>query len=147
MQGTWSTSKCNVTEVALPKVHRLRHRREFTRVYREGIRHSTPHLILRALRLPNSFGSVIDDSDTDDSDTERSLRIGVSISQKVSKKAVTRNRIKRQIQSAMQRLLPRMSENWQIVVVVRPRAMQCDYSQFLQELEQLLTEAEIINGH
>ncbi|HHP7243983.1 MAG TPA: ribonuclease P protein component, partial [Elainellaceae cyanobacterium] len=71
----------------------------------------------------------------------------VSISQKVSKKAVTRNRIKRQIQSAMQRLLPRMSEGWQVVVVVRPRAMQCDYSQFLQELEQLLTEAEIINGH
>ncbi|MGJ3252753.1 MAG: ribonuclease P protein component [Elainellaceae cyanobacterium] len=128
--------------MALPKTYRLRHRREFTRVYRDGIRHSTPHLILRALRLPNSSDNV-----TDDSVTERSPRIGVSISQKVSKKAVTRNRIKRQIQSAMQRLLPRMSKNWQVVVVVRPRAMQCDYSQFLQELEQLLTEAEIINGH
>lgn len=64
----------------------------------------------------------------------------------MSKRAVVRNRIKRQIRAALRVLLPRISPAWQLVVVVRPAAQECDYGQFLRELEQLLTEAEILNG-
>lgn len=74
-------------------------------------------------------------------------QLGISISHKVSKKAVVRNRIRRQIQSAFQHLLPQISEGWQLVVVVRPDAVQCDYWQFLQELKQLLIDAEVIDGN
>lgn len=74
-------------------------------------------------------------------------RIGISISQKVSKRAVIRNRIKRQIRAAMRQLLPRFPLGWNLVIVVQPQAVQCDYFQFLRELEQLLIESEVLNGH
>jgi len=75
-------------------------------------------------------------------------RIGISISLKVSKRAVIRNRIKRQLRAAFRCLLPQLSPGWRLVVVVQPSAAQeCDYQQFLQELEQLLAEAEVLNGH
>lgn len=74
-------------------------------------------------------------------------RIGISISQKVSKKAVVRNRIKRQIRAALRQLLPQILPGWQLVVVVRPGSQECDYAQFLRELKQLLVEIEVLNGH
>jgi ribonuclease P protein component len=33
------------------------------------------------------------------------------------------------------------------VVVVKPSATQCGYEQFLQELEQLLINTEVMDGH
>jgi ribonuclease P protein component len=74
-------------------------------------------------------------------------QIGISISQKVSKRAVVRNRIKRQIRSAVQQLLPEIPQGWKIVIVVKPTATQCDYEQFLQELKQLLKKSEVVNGN
>jgi ribonuclease P protein component len=74
-------------------------------------------------------------------------RLGISISQKVSKKAVVRNRLKRQIRAAFWELLPRMAPGWKVVVVVRPEATECKYEHFLRELEQLFKKAEIINGY
>jgi ribonuclease P protein component len=47
----------------------------------------------------------------------------------------------------MQQLLPEMSPGWQIVIVVKPSATQCDYGQLLQELKQLLKKAEVVDGH
>jgi ribonuclease P protein component len=74
-------------------------------------------------------------------------RIGISISQKVSKRAVIRNRIKRQIRAILQQFLPQIPPGWQLVIIVKPSATQCGYEQFLQELKQLLISAEVINGH
>jgi ribonuclease P protein component len=47
----------------------------------------------------------------------------------------------------MQELLPQISGGWQLVIVVKPNATECDYGQFLQELKQLLTSAEVFNGY
>lgn len=126
--------------MALPSANRLKHRRDFSAVYQSGLRRSTPHLTLRALRQQ---GLAIH---SQNSTQQPPTQIGISISQKVSKRAVVRNRIKRQIRAALHHLLPRLSWGWHIVVVVRPPAIECDYHQFLQELEQLLTNAEVLNG-
>jgi len=127
--------------VALPKANRLQSRRDFQAVFREGIRRSSPHLTLRALQskpeTPNPEPVKL-----------AQTRIGISISLKVSKRAVTRNRIKRQLRAALRQLLLQLSPGWRLVVVVQPSAAQgCDYHQFLQELKQLLAEAEVLNGH
>jgi ribonuclease P protein component len=74
-------------------------------------------------------------------------KIGISISQKVSKRAVVRNRIKRQLKAAIRSLLPHMNAGWLLVIVVRPSAIQCDYWQFLQELKQMLKMTEVLNGY
>lgn len=73
-------------------------------------------------------------------------RIGISISQKVSKRAVVRNRIKRQIRAGLRQLLPKLAQGYDLVVVAHPQSIQCDYFQFLQELEQLLLNAEVLDG-
>jgi ribonuclease P protein component len=72
-------------------------------------------------------------------------QLGISISQKVSKRAVIRNRIKRQIRAAFQQLLPHLAADWRIVIVVKSNAVECGYEQFLQELKQLLISAEVIH--
>jgi ribonuclease P protein component len=74
-------------------------------------------------------------------------RVGISISQKVSKRAVVRNRIRRQLQAILQQYLPYIPSGWRLVIVVKPGATECRYEQFLQELKQLLINAEVINGH
>ncbi|NCO75528.1 MAG: ribonuclease P protein component [Cyanobacteria bacterium] len=122
--------------MGLPSRHRLKRRWDFQSVYQQGIRRSSRHLIIRALPVAeNSVNQLID------------TKIGISISRKVSKKAVVRNRIKRQIRSIFRCLLPKISSGWLIIVIVKPEAQECNYEHFLRELEQLLIRAEIIHGH
>ncbi len=84
-----------------------------------------------------------------DSTTENlpATRFGISVSQKVSKKAVTRNLLKRQIKAALRLLLPQIASGWSIVIGVRPSAQGCEYAEILRELKQLLTAAEVIDGY
>lgn len=123
--------------MGLPSIHRLKHWREFRAVYQQGSRHYSFHLILRALSVPKT-----------EAQSHRSFtRIGISISTKVSKKAVQRNLIKRRIRGALQELLPQIDDGWKIVIVVKPQAIECKYVDFLRELKQLLIESKIINGY
>ena len=119
--------------MGLHKANRLTERQHFKQVYQYGIRLSTPHLILRAL--------------TEQKEPSLPPRLGISISQKVSKKAVVRNRIKRQLHGAFRQLLPLLSPGWKLVVVVKTTAVECKYEHFLRELKQLLVKAKIINGY
>lgn len=137
--------------MALSKPNRLRSNQDFTAVYRKGIRRKSTHLTLLAIRQASLrarkqpiFKAAADAVATAPGSP---TRIGISISQKVSKRAVVRNRIKRQLRAAARQLLPRFSQGWDVVVVVQPQATQCDYHQFLQELEQLLMDAEVCDGH
>lgn len=127
----------------LPETNRLKHRKDFSAVYRKGMRRNSAHLSLRALRKPKSVTLT-------QPTAEKSLqptRTGISISLKVSKRAVVRNRIKRQIRAALRQLLPRLKFGWDLVIVVRPIAQECNYAEILQELEQLLVEAEVLDGN
>lgn len=121
--------------MGLPLVHRLKHRNDFKAVYEHGKRHATSHLVLIAL---NDLTQTMQPLPT---------RFGISIGQKVSKKAVIRNRVKRQIKGAIRALLTDIIPGWRVVVVVRPPAVECKYEHFLQELKTLLMKAGIINGH
>lgn len=122
----------------LPTENRLRHNKDFCAVYQKGIRKNTYCLALRALRHQQKPKSPLLNQPT---------RIGISISKKVSKGAVIRNRIKRQIRAALRQILPSISRGWDIVIVVKPTAQQCNYGEFLQQLEKLLAQAEILNGY
>ncbi|WAL62531.1 ribonuclease P protein component [Thermocoleostomius sinensis] len=132
--------------MTLPNVHRLRHRQDFNTVYQLGMKRTTPHLILRA--LPPIIQNPDAASDLSQSDEfEPPTRIGISVSQKVSKRAVVRNRIKRQLRAALRRLLPGLIPGWQLVIIAKPNASECDYEEFLRELEELLINTEVFNGH
>jgi ribonuclease P protein component len=109
--------------VSLPKPHRLRRRQDFQKVYQHGKRHQQVHLTLRSLKQPPSATENLP-----------ATRFGISVSQKVSKKAVVRN-------------LPHITSGWSVVVGVRPSAQGCEYVEILRELEQLLAAAEVLDGH
>jgi ribonuclease P protein component len=133
--------------VALPSLHRLKSRHDFQAVFREGIRRHSSYLTLRALRPSHPVKPP--ENDTDVYSEPVPTRIGISISTKVSKHAVVRNRLKRQISAALFNLLPEILPGWRLVIVVKPTAaeQECVTQQFLQELKQLLAQAEVLNGH
>lgn len=140
--------------MGLPKHHRLRRRDDFSRIYQKGNRYKAKHLTLRVLPRNRTLLStqrqrlVVDASVASTSPTRNlPTRIGISISLKVDKRAVVRNRIRRQIQAVFVQLLPKVLSNWDLLVIAHPDAVQCDYWQFLQELEQLLINAEVIDGN
>ncbi|PSP17765.1 MAG: ribonuclease P protein component [Cyanobacteria bacterium QS_8_64_29] len=118
--------------MGLPQTYRLKRRQAFKAVYKKGLRCRGRYLTLRALpvrgeRLPPP-------------------QFGIAVSQKVSKKAVVRNRIKRQLRAAFKALLPQIQPGWKVVAIAKPGASACDYQYFLQELEQLLVRAEVSDG-
>ena len=122
--------------MGLPSEHRLKRRSDFQRVYQQGIRRHSRSFVIRALPIiSNPINRSI------------KTRIGISISRKVSKKAVVRNRIKRLIRAVFLKLLPRISPNWLIIVSVKPEIQECKYDHFLQELEELFIKTGIIYGN
>lgn len=139
--------------MALPKANRLKSRKDFQAVFREGIRRHGSYLTLRALKPLCSTKPSLDIATQTTPATNSahlaSTRIGISISTKVSKRAVVRNRIKRQIAAALHNLLPKLSPGWRLVVIVKPTAVEskCVSPEFLQELEQLLAQAEVFDGN
>lgn len=155
--------------MALPKANRLRRAQDFSAVYQRGSRWKSIHLTLRALRqrpLAQRPRQKLSDQGLEavtasvavkaewvkpalpqPTDWPRTTRIGVAVSTKVSKRSVVRNQIKRRIQSILYQHLAQFPTGWDLVVVVHPIAAECDYAGFLQELEHLLMEAEVWNGH
>jgi ribonuclease P protein component len=127
----------------------LRKRQDFALVYQRGKSFYGVNLFVR-----------VRPTRTEPSAPLSPARFGISVSQKVSKRAVRRNRIKRQLRAACRQLLPRALPGWDVIIVVRhqnqgaadskrpaPKPLQCGYQKFLQELEQLLVEAKVIHGH
>lgn len=123
--------------MGLPQDYRLRYRDNFKAIYQQGKRYNGTHLVVIAL--------------SESSEANQSLlvptRFGISISQKVSKKAVIRNRIKRQIRGAIRELLREVRPRWKVIIVVRPSALQCNYEHFLRELKQLFIQSGVIHGN
>ncbi|MGD1907206.1 MAG: ribonuclease P protein component [Leptolyngbyaceae cyanobacterium] len=119
--------------MALPKRHRLTQNRDFVAVRRLGQQASSSCLIV-GIR-PRTSEQV-----------PLPCRFGITVSQKVSKRAVIRNRLKRRICGAIQSLLPRVGYSLDVVIVVRSPAVECDYEQLLQQLEKLLLKLEVLNG-
>ncbi|MBE9070716.1 ribonuclease P protein component [Leptolyngbya cf. ectocarpi LEGE 11479] len=126
--------------MALPRQHRLRSPRSFSQVYRQGRRAGSYCLAVKALKkqIPDERLS---------NQPSSGICFGVSISRKVHKRAVVRNRIKRQIHAALTTLLPRAHGAWWVVINVRTPAISCEYYEFLRELEKLLVELEVLHGH
>ncbi len=145
--------------MALPKPYRLRERKEFERVYRRGQRCGSPALLLRIASQPKTITkqspgtpAPIKKAKSTASkpvapQAPKPSRIAVVVSTKVHKRAVVRNRLRRQIQAALQSLLAQLLPGRLIVITVKPPAVECDYYKFLQQLEQLLIKAEALHGH
>jgi len=130
--------------MSLQKKHRLKNWRNFKTVYEKGRFYRSTNLNLKALfELEIAKNKQIDFHELKLLPT----CLGISISKKVSKKAVIRNRIKRLIKASFRELLPIIKPGWKLIIIVRSTAIECEYEHFLRELKKLFIQAGIINGH
>lgn len=138
----------------LPKPQRLRRSRDFSKVYRLGRKGVSAHFVVRVWEPPisNQVDQVADPAGQVEDPlllpTQDELgQVGIVVSQKVSKRAVVRNRLKRQVRAIMRQFLPQLRPRLWVVINLRPGAEQCEYGDFLQELKQLFTQLEVFHGH
>ncbi|BBA80079.1 ribonuclease P [cyanobacterium endosymbiont of Rhopalodia gibberula] len=121
--------------MGLPKVHRLKKPKDFQAVYKRGQHYKSSRLLIRVLLKKH------------ETMTSLPTQFGISVSQKISKKAVVRNRLKRQIKAAIRSLLPIISPGLKVVITVRHSQSECNYDHFLRELKQLFIKSNIVYGH
>jgi ribonuclease P protein component len=114
----------------LPNQNRLRRREDFAKVYAKGDRYRGTYLSLR----------IFFDGDNP------LTRIGLVVSKKVSKLAVTRNRFKRQLRAIFRQLLSQLKDGLQIVVTVTTVQSKPSYQELWDDLKNLLAKAKVLYG-
>ncbi len=108
-----------------PRDRRLSRQADFTHVFRQG-RHDSARL-LAVRSAPNELGWS---------------RFAYTVSKRVAKSAVVRNRIRRRLREAV-RSLP-FAEGYDVVIVVRPPAVESDFHRLRAELTLLLRRAKLL---
>jgi ribonuclease P protein component len=112
----------------LPNQNRLRRREDFAKVYAKGDRYKGKYLSIKILITPS----------------QEETQIGIVVSKKVSKLAVSRNRFKRRLRAIFRQLLSQLINGLQIVVTVTAQH-QPSYQQICDDLKILLTKAKVLN--
>jgi len=72
------------------------------------------------------------------------LRIGVVVSKRISKHAVTRNYIKRLLGEAMQASLSELSGGWDVILSARSSILTADLPMLQQDVGMLLRRARLL---
>ena len=114
----------------LPNQNRLRRREDFAKVYANGDRYRGKYLNLR----------IVVDSNAE------FTQIGIVVSKKVSKLAVSRNRFKRQLRAIFRQLLSQLKGGLQIVVTVIASESKPSYQQLCDDIKNLLAKAKVLHG-
>ncbi|MBL6794700.1 MAG: ribonuclease P protein component [Synechococcus sp. BS307-5m-G36] len=121
--------------MVLPASMRLRGHRCFSRLHRSRCRHHGKWMVLRQI---DSDRSLLRSELRNQSDT--TCRCALVISNKVSKRAVRRNRLRRLLHSHLRKRLEQRSDlagKW-LLLSLRPEAAEAEPAQLLEECDSLL---------
>jgi ribonuclease P protein component len=113
----------------LKKINRLKKNKDFEIVHRTG-------KFLSFGRVSVKFIS--------EKDKEMPAKIGVSVGIKFSKKAVERNRVKRQLREIVRLNLKRIKKGFQIVVMVKSSEKQISGVELKKDLLEALRRAGLL---
>jgi len=108
----------------LPKKNRLKKKKDFDLVYKKGYCYVDSFLLIYVL----------------DNEIEQ-RRCGFSISKKISKKAVKRNRLRRQICAVYRDSTVSSSKNADIIFVARKNVLDLTFLELKTVVERLLKKA------
>ena len=128
----------------LPNQNRLRRREDFAKIYAKGDRYRGTYLSLRVL---NNFNPSPDQGQPHQQRHLPPTQVGIVVSKKASKLAVSRNRFKRQIRSIFRQVLSQLKDGLQIVVTVNPVQSTPSYQQIWDDLKILLKKARVLHGN
>ena len=121
--------------MVLPASMRLRGHRSFSRLHRSRCRHHGNWMVLRQI---DSDRSLLRSELRNQSD--KTCRCALVISNKVSKRAVRRNRLRRLLHSHLRKRLEQRSDlagKW-LLLSLRPDAAEAEPAQLLEECDSLL---------
>ena len=126
--------------MVLPKHMRLKGHKCFDFIYKEGSRFYSPSMVLRITKATTKLQSK-----GFNSHIGSSIKCAISISNKVSKKSVTRNKLRRLFHHHLSLRLSNMTfgnEIWGFISL-KPSCMKNSDSTLLKECDKLLTKAGI----
>ncbi|KKU86637.1 MAG: ribonuclease P protein component [Candidatus Wildermuthbacteria bacterium RIFCSPHIGHO2_01_FULL_47_27] len=111
----------------LAKINRLKRKKDFELVFRKGKRFNAGHVGFKALE--NGL---------------KTSRFGFVVGKRISKKAVTRNKVRRRMQEAVKKVLPGMKKNVDGVFIGMPGCEEYDFRAIEAIIQRLLKQANIL---
>jgi len=113
----------------LPQNNRLKKKKDFERVFKKGKGFKEDFLTLKTAKNDLKFS-----------------RFGFVVSQKVSKKATVRNKIKRVLREIIEKNLPLIKKGNDVLIVTLPGLEIKDFWEFKDVCDKLLQRANLIRG-
>ena len=113
----------------LAKSFRLTQQKEFKKTYKIGKSASSSLFILKF--VPNQ---------------KKTNCYAVVVSNKVSKKAVQRNKIRRQVKNWLKKKQTSLKTNFNIIIIAKPKAITADYSQIEEALQKLFSSRNLLKS-
>ncbi len=106
----------------MKKDNKILKNRDFTKIIKNGNKIHTQSLSFYYLKNQNS-----------------NFRFGITISKKVSKLAVVRNRIKRQLLAILDELYDK-NKKLDIVIIVKPNSLNNSFNDFIVEIQRFISK-------
>ena len=124
--------------MVLPKHMRLKGHRCFDFIYKEGSRFYSPSMVLRVTKARTKAQVKVINKNF-----KPCIKCAVSISNKVSKKSVVRNKLRRLFHQHLSCRLSKVSPKYDVwaFISLKPSCMKISNSNLLMECDKLLIKA------
>ncbi len=100
--------------------------------------HKKHALSIILLQHPTLINSKLNNKFVDDNQNFN-CRFGITISKKIHKSAVVRNKIKRRIKNILKELLPIISKsNYDYIIIAKQQILELDYNKIYNDIKRLL---------
>ena len=128
--------------MVLPRSMRLKGYKCFNYLYKEGSRFNGSSMLLRVVSSKPELLKV-----KDPNNNNNCLRCAVSISNKVNKRAVKRNKLRRFFHQHLRDKLEENSfkKNCWALLSLKPNSNMKNYSELIKEFDNLLTKAGLLS--
>lgn len=113
----------------LPKQNRLKKKKDFEKVFKEGQGFKEDFLFLKFAK--NNL---------------KKSRFGFIVSKKFSKKATLRNKIKRKLREIIKMKLAKIKEGFDIILVINPGLEQKDFWEMEEAVNRILAKAKVLES-
>ena len=110
----------------LSKVNRLKKRYQFNYVYKNGTHFSSSALVL-----------YVTASRTKD------IKVGFAVTKKIGK-AVVRNTVRRRLREIVQKHLPKLKQNYNIILVARDNVSSFSFEDLDKQFSNLILKADLL---
>lgn len=130
----------------LNKDYRLAKKRDFDLLLKHGIFINGENLSIRVLNLAQNKKYFPKKENINN--FEKQLRIAFSVGLKISKKAVERNRVKRQMSEAVRLLMKEqgVKTGFYLLFIAKPKILEKSYAEISEEINLLLKKGNLFLG-